>query len=229
MDALTVVIGKVAIVPSKRVQKQVDKEIALALWVMVPVQQEKKPSLQPCMKVTEKFLLLLDKEDSISLQDADCVMEISVAAVLGMVSIPADGVGEHCLTQAPFFLPQPIPVTVNRPSHVAVPAPYPVTAPSALPLCPCHNRSPSLSPSTELSLCPYLKQSLSLYLKLGPFLRLYRYRNTSQSLSAYLIRYSPWCHSLARPFENSGQAATGWNTYIKDPTALITPESYEKH
>lgn len=90
MDALTVVMGKLATVPSKRVQKQVDKETALALWVMVPVQQEKKPSLQPCMKVTEKFLLLLDKEDSSSLQPADCVMEISVAAVLGMVPIPAD-------------------------------------------------------------------------------------------------------------------------------------------
>jgi hypothetical protein len=56
---------------------------------MVPVQQEKKPSLQPCMKVTEKFLLLLDKEDSISLQDADCVTEMS-AAVLRMLPIPAD-------------------------------------------------------------------------------------------------------------------------------------------
>lgn len=55
-DALTVVMGKLATVPSQRVQKQVDKENALALWVMVPVQQEKKRPLQPCIKVTEKFL-----------------------------------------------------------------------------------------------------------------------------------------------------------------------------
>jgi hypothetical protein len=137
------------------------------------------------------------------------------AAVLRMLPIPADVPVARCrwtLTQAPVFLPQSIPVTVNRP-HVAVPAPYPVTAPSALPLYPYHNRSPSLSPSTQMCLCPYLKQSLSLYLKPGPFLRLYQYRNTSQSLSAYLIRYSRWCHPLARPFENSGHAATRWNTY----------------
>lgn len=90
MDALTVVTGKLATVPSKRVQEEVYKEISLALWIMVPVQQEKKASLQPCMKITEKFLLLLDKEDSVSIQDADRVMEITVAAVLGMVPIPAD-------------------------------------------------------------------------------------------------------------------------------------------
>jgi len=96
MDALTVVMGKLATVPSKIIQKQVDKETALALWVIIPVQQEKKPSLQPCMKATEKFLLLLDKEDSISLQHADCVMEISVAAVLGMVPIPADLPVDRC-------------------------------------------------------------------------------------------------------------------------------------
>jgi hypothetical protein len=75
------------------------------------VQQEKKPSLQPFMKVTEKFLLLLDKEDSISLQDADCVMEILLAAVLGMVPILADvtvaGVGEHCLTNRQSFYLSP--------------------------------------------------------------------------------------------------------------------------
>jgi hypothetical protein len=53
MDALTVVTGKLATVPSKRVQAQVYKEISLALWVTVPVQKEKKPSLQPCMKVTD--------------------------------------------------------------------------------------------------------------------------------------------------------------------------------
>jgi hypothetical protein len=57
---------------------------------MVPVQQEKKPLLQPCIKVTVKLLLLLVKEDSISIQDTNWVLEISVAAVLGMVPIPAD-------------------------------------------------------------------------------------------------------------------------------------------
>jgi hypothetical protein len=59
------------------------------------------------MKVTD-FLLLLDKEDSISFQNPACVKEILVAAVLGMVPIPADvpvaGVGEHCNTSASLFI-----------------------------------------------------------------------------------------------------------------------------
>lgn len=176
---------------------------------MVPVQQEKKPHYSRAWMSRRNFCCYWTRRIRSLFRTRTVLWKLRWRQYWEWCPFRQTcrwpGIGEHCLTQAPVFLPQAIPV----------PAPYPVTAPSALPLYPHHNGSPSLSPSTELSLCPYLKQSLSLYLKLGPFVRLYQYRNTSQSPPAYLTRYSRWCHPLAGPFENSGQVATRSNTYIK--------------